>query len=87
MVMNATPQMHVIGEIKGATGFDSSRIFCKFEIRSGENWSLLAGKDCGETYEEIRDDVDDYAEWDHPIDLHFKTSAVRGWPKVYVEVW
>jgi B9 domain-containing protein 2 len=87
MVMNATPQMHVIGEIKGATGFDSSRIFCKFEIRSGENWSLLAGKDCGETYEEIRDDVDDFAVWDHPIDLHFKTSAVRGWPKVYVEVW
>jgi len=55
-------------------------MFCKFEIRSGNNWTLLAGNDCGETYEEIRDECEEFAVWDHPIDLHYKC-------KVYVEVW
>ena len=88
MVVNAnTPQVHLIGEIKGATGFDTSRIFCKFEVRAGTNWTLLGGKDSGETYEEIRDEIDEYAVWDHPFDLHFKCKAMRGWPKFYVEVW
>lgn len=85
--MNQTPQVHLIGEIKGATGFDHTRMFCKFEIRSGNNWTLLAGNDCGETYEEIRDECEEFAVWDHPIDLHYKCKAIRGWPKVYVEVW
>lgn len=83
----STPQVHVIGEIKGATGFTENRLFCKFEVRCGSNWTLLGGKDYGETFEEIRDDIEEGAVWDHPIDLHYKCNAVRGWPKVYVEVW
>ena len=83
-----TPQVHLIGEIKGATGFDVNRIFCKYEVRCGHtNWTLLGGKDTGETYEEIRDEIDDFAVWDHPFDLHYKCEAIRGWPKFYVEVW
>lgn len=82
-----TPQVHLIGEIKGASGFDSNRIFCKFETRAGHNWTLLGGKDSGETYEEIRDEVDKQAVWDHPFDMHFKAKSIRGWPKFYVEVW
>jgi len=82
-----TPQVHLIGEIKGATGFDVSRIFCKYEFRIGYNWTLLGGKDSGETYEEVRDDIDEFATWDHPFDLHYKAKAIRGWPKICVEVW
>ena len=82
-----TPQVHLIGEIKGATGFYQSRIFCKYEIKSGVNWTLLAGKDSGETYEEIRDEIDEYAVFDHPFDLHYKCKAIRGWPKFKIEVW
>ena len=81
-VMNSTPQVHMIGEVKGATGFESNRIFCKFEIKHGVNWTLLSGKDSGETYEEIRDEVDDYAIWNHPFDIHYKCMSIRGWPKV-----
>ena len=78
----------MIGEIKGAVGFDVSRTFCKFEFRVGHlNWTLLAGKDSGETYEEVRDEIDNFALWDHPFDLHYKCEAIRGWPKLYVEVW
>lgn len=82
-----TPQVHLIGEIKGASGYDASRIFCKFEVVSGLNWTLIAGKDSGETYEEIRDEIDQYAVWDHPFDLHYKCKAIRGWPKFRLEVW
>mgnify|MGYP000857260588 CR=1 FL=1 len=55
---NATPQLHLIGEIKGANGFDGNRVFCKFSIRSGHNWTLISGKDYGETYEEIKDETE-----------------------------
>ena len=83
-----TPQVHLIGEIKGATGFDSNKVFCKYEIRTGySNWTLLNGKESGETYEEIRDEIDEFALWDHPFDLHYRAEAIRGWPKFYVEVW
>ena len=82
-----TPQVHLIGEIKGATGFDVSRVFCKYEFRVGHNWSLIGGKEHGETYEEVRDEIDQFAVWDHPFDIHYKSKAIRGWPKIIVEVW
>lgn len=25
--------------------------------------------------------------WDHPIDLYYATRSIRGWPKLYIEVW
>ena len=76
-----TPQVHLIGEIKGAHGFNSSRHFCKFEVKCGLNWTLINGKDQGETYEEVVDEIDEFAVWDHPFDLHYKCKAIRGWPK------
>ena len=79
--------MHLIGEIKGATGFQSSRIFCKFQVKCGLNWTLINGNDSGETYEEVADEIDEYSVWDHPFDLHYKCKAIRGWPKIQIEVW
>jgi B9 domain-containing protein 2 len=54
-----TPQVHLIGEIKGAVGFDTDRLFAKFNVRAGHNWTLLSGKDSGETYEEIKDETEE----------------------------
>lgn len=48
---------------------------------------LMGGKEAGETYEEIRDSIEEQSVWDHPFDLHYKAKAIRGWPKLYVEVW
>lgn len=89
MVLSAnTPQVHLIGEIKGATGFDANKLFCKFDVRTGrDDWKLIAGKESGETYEEIRDEIDEFAVWDHPFDLHYSCKQIRGWPKFCVEVW
>ena len=88
MAFNAnTPQVHIIGELRGATGFDSERLFCKYEFRVGHNWTHMSGKHEGETFEEVRDSINEQSVWDHPFDLHYKTKAIRGWPKLYVEVW
>ena len=84
---NGTPQLHLIGEIKGAQGFDGNRVFCKYSIRSGHNWILISGKNQGETYEEVKDETEQMTQWDHPFDLHYKSKAIRGWPKFFVEVW
>jgi hypothetical protein len=53
----------------------------------GHNWTLLSGKETGETYEEIKDSTDETFIWDHPFDMHFKAKTMRGWPKFFVEVW
>ena len=29
----------------------------------------------------------DTAVWAHPIDVHFSTTSLQGWPRVLVEVW
>ena len=58
---SGTPQVHLIGEIKGSTGFDGNRVFCKYSIRSGKNWTLISGKNQGETYEEVKDETDESA--------------------------
>jgi len=25
--------------------------------------------------------------WNHPLDMHFYTNSVQGWPKVMLETW
>ena len=84
---SARPQLHLIGEIKHATGLEGNRLFCKYWIKSGKSWTTVSGKTSGETYEEVKDETEDSAQWDHPFDVHFLTHAVRGWPKFMIEVW
>jgi hypothetical protein len=35
----------------------------------------------------VRDEIDEFAVWDHPFDLHYKCKTIRGWPKFQLEVW
>ena len=87
MSTRATPQVHLIGEIKNAYGFAGNRLYCKYSVRVGHQWTHVSGKSSGETYEEILDEVENEAQWDHPFDLHYLAKTVRGWPKFLVEVW
>lgn len=27
------------------------------------------------------------AEWAHPVDVHYTTTSMQGWPKMLLEVW
>ena len=42
-------EVHVVGEISGASGFASSRLLCKWAFVSGNVWKILEGHDSGQT--------------------------------------
>uniref|UniRef100_A0A8B9P6Q4 B9 domain-containing protein 2 n=1 Tax=Apteryx owenii TaxID=8824 RepID=A0A8B9P6Q4_APTOW len=73
----AMAELHVIGQIVGASGFDESSLFCKWDIHAGGAWKLLAGRREGQT--QVDDpQADDVAYWCHPIDVHFATKGLQG---------
>lgn len=45
----AEPEVHVIGQLRGASGFESENAFCVFEVKHGPAWSLLGGESEGQT--------------------------------------
>jgi hypothetical protein len=45
----AEPEVHVIGQLRGASGFESENAFCVFEVKHGSAWSLLGGESEGQT--------------------------------------
>ncbi|XP_015443916.1 B9 domain-containing protein 2 isoform X1 [Pteropus alecto] len=137
-------EVHVIGQIVGATDFSESSLFCKWGIHTGsccagqlvpqraqgqldkglgyccqtelslnpapswdlgllqscctssmENspwhaagaaWKLLSGIREGQTQVDTPQ-IGDMAYWSHPIDLHFATKGLQGWPRLHLQVW
>uniref|UniRef100_A0A8C2LWS7 B9 domain-containing protein 2 n=1 Tax=Cricetulus griseus TaxID=10029 RepID=A0A8C2LWS7_CRIGR len=70
-------EVHVIGQILGATGFSESSLFCKWGIHTGAAWKLLSGVREGQTQVDTPQ-IGDMAYWSHPIDLHFATKGLQG---------
>eukprot|EP01013_Petalomonas_cantuscygni_P002330 TRINITY_DN12370_c0_g1_i1.p1 TRINITY_DN12370_c0_g1~~TRINITY_DN12370_c0_g1_i1.p1 ORF type:complete len:185 (-),score=20.61 TRINITY_DN12370_c0_g1_i1:221-775(-) len=76
--------IHIIGEIRGCRGFRTANLFCSWELVAGPHWLLVEGDDRGQTHVI---DNEDTTVWAHPIDVHFRTSSVQGWPRLVVHVW
>ena len=53
----------------------------------GDRWRLLSGIDKGETFYDCSEHYNDMAIFEHPIDLHYVSGNILGWPKLYAEVW
>lgn len=87
------PEVHIVGEIVGISGMDAANAFCVFEVRTGRYWSKVGGEDKGQTQVDYPADDDAAAGgggmmvWNHPIDLHYFTKTVEGWPRFAFEVW
>jgi len=79
-------EVHVIGEIIGASGFPSHNLYCKWSVHVDGLWKLLAGQKEGQTQVDNPQN-EDCARWCHPIDLHFATKGLKGWPKFHFQVW
>lgn len=79
-------EVHVIGEIIGASGFPSHNLYCKWSVHVDGLWKLLAGQKEGQTQVDNPQN-EDCASWCHPIDLHFATKGLKGWPKFHFQVW
>ncbi|KAI0989536.1 hypothetical protein GJ496_003782 [Pomphorhynchus laevis] len=79
-------EVHVIGQIIGAKAFPDHRIFCKWSVHAGDQWRLLQGTIKGVTMLDVPVD-NSKAVWMHPIDIHFATSSLKGWPRFQFTVW
>ncbi|XP_029908309.1 B9 domain-containing protein 2 [Myripristis murdjan] len=79
-------ELHVIGQIVGASGFPQSSLFCKWGVHTGGAWRLLSGLKEGQTQVDLPQ-TGDMAYWSHPIDLHYSTKGLQGWPKLHLQVW
>eukprot|EP01112_Ceratiomyxa_fruticulosa_P004770 TRINITY_DN1530_c0_g1_i4.p1 TRINITY_DN1530_c0_g1~~TRINITY_DN1530_c0_g1_i4.p1 ORF type:complete len:178 (+),score=18.37 TRINITY_DN1530_c0_g1_i4:402-935(+) len=79
-------EIHIIGQILGGSGFPSLDLFCKWSVVTGSNWQLLEGLVEGQT--QVDNPLEGkMAVWSHPIDLHYTTRSISGWPKLKVQVW
>uniref|UniRef100_A0A8B9VCT4 B9 domain-containing protein 2 n=1 Tax=Anas zonorhyncha TaxID=75864 RepID=A0A8B9VCT4_9AVES len=70
-------ELHVIGQLVGASGFPQRRLFCKWGLHAGSAWKLLEGLREGQT--QVDDpQAGDTAFWCHPIDVHYATKGLQG---------
>lgn len=67
-------ELHVVGEILGASGFDDRGLFCKWGVVSGRMWELLEGLDKGQTHVDFPSEGD-LVVWSHPIDIHYAAKV------------
>ncbi|KAI8910621.1 hypothetical protein PhCBS80983_g03667 [Powellomyces hirtus] len=79
-------EVHIIGTIAGASSFPQPHLSCKWKIVAGESWRLLEGDTEGMTQVDMPEDPR-FSVWSHPIDLHYGTKSVTGWPKLQVQVY
>ncbi|KAI8898191.1 B9 domain-containing protein 2 [Globomyces pollinis-pini] len=79
-------EIHILGSLVGASDFPKSQLCCKWSIVSGESWVLLEGETSGRTHVDIPLDPT-LSVWSHPLDIHFATKSIAGWPKLVVHVF
>lgn len=79
-------ELHIIGQIVGATDFTLPSIFCKFVVETGSNFRLLQGTTAGQTQCDMPPDGE-MALLAHPIDVHYAVKGIDGWPRLRLEVY
>lgn len=102
IIADFIPEVHFLGEIKSGYGFNnhglssSSLLTCKWSVDWGTTtWSLLEGSQEGQTQFSTNSYLDHHHSssnacvvvWNHPIDLHFTTANLKGWPRIVLQVW
>lgn len=79
-------EVHVVGTILGASGFPSTALCCRWSVVAGDDWKLLEGDCEGQTQLDCPLDGS-FTVWSHPIDLHYSTKSLVGWPKLQFQVY
>jgi len=63
----------------------SGNAFAGWEVKRGKEWKCVGGRERGQTQVDYPESGDSVI-WNHPIDLHFYTSSLVGWPQIVFEV-
>ena len=85
-------EVHIVGSLKGAQDFEVSSLFCKWQFITDDGrpdnkrWMLLEGNASGQTQVDVSTNFD-MSVWSTPIDVHYSTTTIHGWPKFSCEVW
>lgn len=85
----ASPQIYVTGRIISAAGFDSDELFVKYSVVTGADIKKVDGLLEGETFQCIASESEEIniVHFDQPIYFNLSCEAIKGWPKILVEVW
>ncbi|KAL7482053.1 hypothetical protein ACHAW6_007739 [Cyclotella cf. meneghiniana] len=84
-VADGIPEVHFIGEVVEGCGFKDTFVSCKWYLEWGRAWSFLEGEESSQTQYAASDDG--VLVWNHPIDVHFASASMQGWPRIVVQVW
>ncbi|KAG8322360.1 B9 domain-containing protein 2 [Homalodisca vitripennis] len=79
-------ELYAIGQIIGADRFPRSTLFCKWSIFAGSGWKLIEGHKEGQTQID-NPDFENFTYWCHPVDVHYATKGIQGWPKLHFQVY
>lgn len=72
------PEVHIIGEICGGTGFgEGTSVCCKWALEAGDRWEQLEGAKGGQTQTDTPESGTDVLVWSHPIDAHFVAGSMQ----------
>eukprot|EP01061_Rhynchopus_euleeides_P022636 TRINITY_DN36955_c0_g1_i1.p1 TRINITY_DN36955_c0_g1~~TRINITY_DN36955_c0_g1_i1.p1 ORF type:complete len:184 (+),score=54.36 TRINITY_DN36955_c0_g1_i1:204-755(+) len=81
-------ELHIIGQLSHAKNFNRPNLFVLWEIVTGAHWEHVEGPEQGQTHVIEGEGPGEFgAVFAHPIDVHFKTQNIQGWPKLVVHVW
>ena len=78
--------MHIIGKIAGAENFNTSTIYLKYSFKTSDQWQLMSGITEGDTWQ-TTSEHGKFVPLEHPIDINYVVKSIRGWPRLFVEVW
>merc|ERR1711934_732516 len=80
-------EVHMIGQLLGATGFaEDQGLYCRWGVDMGDAWRVLEGFIDGRTQIGYPGEGE-MSVWEHPIDVHWASASVAGWPRIHVQVW
>lgn len=57
-----------------------------FFIRSGDNWRVLEGATEGQTQLDTPE-IGSVSTWNHPLDVHYATRGLQGWPQIQLQIY
>ena len=81
-------EVHLIGQIVEATDFQERSLFAKWSFNSGSCWQVLEGFTEGQTHLSTITSSDETSHsWSHPIDVHYVTHGLQGWPRLEFQLW
>ncbi|CAK1549904.1 unnamed protein product [Leptosia nina] len=79
-------ELHILGYLNQTNNFrETHSLYCRYSVQAGPNWNLISGLSEGQT-SSGKPNCNKCVVWSHPLDLHYVTKGIQGWPKLILQV-